>query len=308
MSRFPDGARVCFIGDSITAQNKHFPRIMDYYNTHFPDADISFYNCGVSGANVPFQLAYFDKNVLPFRPTHAVLAIGVNDSGRDLLDEPKSMARYEALYKAYGEFQEHYAALCDKILSHGITLTLCTPPPYAEYQVCDTPSYAGGFSLIAGYADFVRQFAKARNLPLCDYHAYLTKVMQGEDLYETDRVHPTVYGQYHIAKCFLAYQGLAIGEFTPLPDGLNEYLAAVDKRLSIYATELMLVKDRSASPEALVGQIEQYLAEKAYIGTGYDEYFKMLGEMYLLDKPKEAEIEKEILRLTEAVKQHTIKK
>ncbi len=301
MERFPDGARVCFIGDSITEQNRHVARIVHHYNKYFPNAGISIYNCGVSGSSAQFQCEYFERNVLPFNPTHAVLMIGVNDSRRDLLLREPSSERYNTLVAAYENFKKYYTELCDKLLSRGIKLTLCTQAPFDEYQKCNTETLPGGYALILGYADFVRALAKEKNLPLCDYHGYLTRAMQSDTLYDIDRVHPNDLGQYLMAKCFLAHQGLEIDEFAPHPAYMDKWRELVSKRLSIYAVELMLV-DRKLSDEEKVVKMKEYLDKKAYVGSGHDEYFKLIAEKYLETKPKEQEILENILIETENLK------
>ncbi len=240
--RFPDGARVCFIGDSLTAQNHVLPRIIDYYKTHFPDSGITFFNCGTAGGTAAYARAIFEEDVLSCRPTHAVVAFGVNDSRRGLLANPADAERYTLLVNAYNAYQEHLTALCDTVLAYGIKLILATPAPYAEYQDSDETPLRGGFALMLGYADFVRTLAREKAIPLCDYHATLSAAMQGDVLYTPDRIHPSVHGYYHMAKCFLAWQGLDIGEETPEPD-YADWRVAVSRLRDLYAAECMVIKD-----------------------------------------------------------------
>jgi type I restriction-modification system DNA methylase subunit len=82
MSRFPNGARVCFIGDSITHNNLHVSHVVDYYREHFADAKVEFYNCGISGGTLTTTLNCFDEDIPLYNPTHAVIMIGINDSAR----------------------------------------------------------------------------------------------------------------------------------------------------------------------------------------------------------------------------------
>ena len=65
---FPSGSRICFLGDSITAQNKYLTWIVDWYKTAFPAADIRFYNCAFSGGTVALLNNMFEKDVLPTSP------------------------------------------------------------------------------------------------------------------------------------------------------------------------------------------------------------------------------------------------
>ena len=61
-----------------------------------------------------------------------------------------------------------------------------------------------------GYSEYLRNFACENGYPLCDYFNFLTKVMQEEDLYGNDHVHPTKKGHYYMAKCFLEFLGVRI--------------------------------------------------------------------------------------------------
>ncbi len=257
--RFPDGARVCFIGDSLTAQNHVLPRIVEYYKTHFPNSGITFYNCGVAGGTAAYARHIFAEDVLPYRPTHAVVAFGANDSRRGLLANPADAERYTLLVNAYKSYKEHLTALCDAILAHGIKLILGTPAPYAEYQDSAEAPLRGGFALMQGYATFVRELAREKTVPLCDYHAYMAPLMQEDVLFTPDHVHPSVHGYYYMAKCFLAQQGLALGEETPEPE-YKQWRETVERLRGIYAAECMLIKDYSQPLEEKLQVMRSFLA------------------------------------------------
>ena len=61
MNRFPNGARVCFIGDSITHNNLFLAHIVAYYREHFKDSKVKFYNCGVSCGKCVNEGSYCEK-------------------------------------------------------------------------------------------------------------------------------------------------------------------------------------------------------------------------------------------------------
>ena len=64
MERFPDGARVCFIGDSLVARNQAMPVVIETYKEKFPNAKIRFFNCGVSGGTAKYAHDSFEDDVL----------------------------------------------------------------------------------------------------------------------------------------------------------------------------------------------------------------------------------------------------
>ena len=108
MKRFPDKARVCFVGDSITHNGCYLKHIFYNYRKQFPKSGIEFYNCGISGGNLGNTIAVYERDVAIYDPTHIVLMIGVNDSRRNLLGEQeRSPERYALLVEAYRQYGEN---------------------------------------------------------------------------------------------------------------------------------------------------------------------------------------------------------
>ena len=278
MNIFPKNARVCFIGDSITHNNLHLAHIVTYYREHFPDKKIEFYNCGISGGTLTTTLSCFDEDVLPYNPTHAVIMIGINDSARWALKcAPEE--KYPIIKDAFDKYQTNLNKLCDKLENMGVSITLCTPTPYAEYIESDEPVLRGGSALMQAYADYIHILAKEKNYPVCDYHDYFVRVMQTENLFRPDYVHPTDYGQYHMAKCFLAFQGLELGGEKPLPCDVQKWHEVVGKIRHVFATEHnILADDFTLTDVERAAKIKEYYDNEQ---TGpYVAYFKQLAEKY----------------------------
>ena len=288
MNRFPDGARVCFIGDSITHNNLHLAHIVQYYRNNFADAQVEFYNCGISGGTLKTIFSCFDEDILPHSATHAVIMIGINDSARWALPFVGE-EKYNTIKNAFENYKENLSKLCNKLENMGVSITLCTPTPYAEYIESNEPVLRGGFALMQAYADYVREFAKGKGYPLCDYHDYFIRVMQTENLYNPDYVHPTNHGQYHMAKCFLNSQGFDLGEEKPLSDDVQKWHNTVSKVRNIIATEHFILED-----DFTTTQQERWDAIKKYHEneqTGpYVEYFKSLTKQYLEIKSQHQEL------------------
>ena len=298
MNGFPKGARVCFLGDSITHNNGFLSRIVDYYHTNLKDRGVNFYNCGVSGGNLRTLLNIFDEDVAIRNPTHAVIMIGMNDSARYFLqDLPRCKERYDKLLNAYETYKVRLSTICDKLEAIGAEIIMCTPTPYDEYQDSATYAYKGGFALLAAYAEYVRSFAKERGYKLCDYHTYISKVAQYEPIISPDRVHPNVDGHYHIAKCFLEFQGFDIGENKPIPEYLSEWRTKVEKIRTIHATEDMVVQDYTLSTEERIEKIKKYLENPP--ASPYIETFVAYSKRYLEDKPNQKQLMADIDRLME---------
>ena len=281
MNAFPDGARVAFLGDSLVAANQTLAHIIAHYRRHLPERDVRFFNCGISGGSAASMLLYLEEDTLPWQPTHAVIALGVNDSRRDLLALPQSPDRYAKLLEAYEKHCAAYRALCRALTERGIAVTLCTPAPYAEYQPEGNEPLRGGYALMAGYADFCRRLAAEMGLPLCDYHDYLTRRLQEESFYGADRIHPNAHGYWHIARCFLAWQGMDIGEEQPIPADMQPWHETVCRYRRIWGGEWMIVgAARHALPLA-----EKLRHVESYLETQEREVMRGFARAYLADKP-----------------------
>lgn len=285
MSGFPSGARVVFLGDSIVARNRTMAAVAYYYHEKYPERRVQFFNCGVSGGSADTVQLYLDTDTLPLRPTHAVLATAINDSRRNLLAQPQSAARYDALAEAFAHYKRSMRALCARLRENGIEVTLCTPPPYAEYQAGDAAVLRGAYALTAGYAQFCRELAAELDAPLCDYHAYMTEQMQRETLYDADRVHPNARGLWHMANALLESQGEGAVAAETLPPEWEAWHTAVSCRRTIYSTEWNVIRSFAQPTEEKMAFVQRYLDEKQYA----TDYFHNIAVHYLKHKPHEAE-------------------
>ena len=109
---FPNNSSVVFIGDSITAANLVLPRVIEAYKGR----GITFRNCGVAGGTAEFAVKIFDSDVKIFKPTHAVISFGINDSRRELLMEERSPERFAKLVHFYELYKKTMTELVDKLL------------------------------------------------------------------------------------------------------------------------------------------------------------------------------------------------
>ncbi len=287
MTRFPDGARVCFIGDSITHNNLFLAHIVAYYREHFRDAKVEFYNCGISGGTLTTTLNCFDEDILPYNPTHAVIMIGINDSARWALPF-KGEEKYQTIKDAFENYKSNLSKLCKKLENMGVNITLCTQTPYAEYMESDETVLRGGYALMQAYADYIREFAKDKGYPVCDYHDYFIRTMLTETVYNPDRVHPTNRGQYYMAKCFLEHQGFDLGEEKELPEDVAKWHEVVGLVRNTIATEHFILNDDfTTTQQQRWNAIKDYLENEQ---TGpYVDYFKQLSKQYQTYKPQQQE-------------------
>lgn len=293
MTPFPANARVVFIGDSITAGCNFTARIAAHYVRHLPDLGVTFKNAGVSGGSVQSAMLYYDASVASFHPTHALIMLGVNDSDRNALlltDEDARNARLEAAHERYVTRMNE---LLDRFAADNVTVTLCTPAPYAEFMPSDQEVLPDGYALIRRYAETVRTLARERGLDIIDYHAALSEYYLCEPLYNPDRVHPNDAGHHRMAYTALSAQGLTPDEYRPLTEVLSDMPALAEwntlaaKVTSIYAVEWMVVCNFGLPTGEKLALVQKTIDEGKWDGV---PYFQNITAAYMENKPKEPEM------------------
>lgn len=296
MKGFPQNARVCFIGDSITHNNAFVSYISAYYHEHLKDRNVNFYNCGVAGGRVSSALPIMEEDVLSHDPTHAVIMFGINDSDRSLLQGPRSPERYEKLVAAYRSFQQNLREMCRRLRERNVEIILCTQTPYDEYQQSGATVLKGGWALMVGYAQAVREIAREFNVPLCDYHDYFSRLIHRETVITADRVHPNEQGQFHIAKCFLAFQGYDLGDYKPLPAYMDLWREKVEILRNIWAAEKIIINKYDLPVEEQLAVVAKYVSENAH---KEGDFVLEIGKQYLKNKQYQAQLNNEINCLME---------
>ena len=290
MDRFQAHARVCFVGDSITHAGHFQKHIVAYYRKNFPDAKVEFYNCGISGGNLRNTISIYNEDIDIYSPTHTVLMIGVNDSRRDRLNHEASDEKYEKIFEAYERYKNNVEEFYRLTKEKGVELILCTPAPYDEYQKVDSPVLKGGYALMLGYAEFIGAFAKENGLALCDYHAAMTRAMQREVLYSSDRVHPNNRGHFYMAKEFLASQNLELSDDETSSVAIEKWYSLTQKIRDVVAAEYFSSPDylKMTSEERfdLIKSLVEKMNQKP-VDDG--DYVGGLFRRYLVNKPHLAE-------------------
>ena len=288
LKKFPSGARVAFIGDSITAANLSLSRIINAYKKEGSDA--RFFNCGVAGGTADFAVTSYHKDTARYAPTHAVISFGINDSCRELLSEERSDERLEKLVKAYEKYKLRLGELVDLLKGDGVEVTLCTPVPYDEYSDSPLPPLRGGYALMLGYAEYVRNLAREKGVALYDQHKIISERMASEHIFSPDRIHPTEHGYYVLAREFLSAQGVDVGSEDTIPECFLRWHAYVARLRKVLATECMIVPRLG---EAFDGPAEAKLLKMQDVIDREDwgvPVFESFCRAYIEDKPNEAEL------------------
>lgn len=287
---FPVGARVCFVGDSITHTGYFIRYIHEYYRAEHSERKVEFYNCGIAGGNLRNTIDIYNEDIAIYEPTHIVLMIGVNDSRRHRLDNEPGAERYEKIFESYEKYQRNLEEFYGITKERNVEFILCTPAPYDEYQKADSPCLRGGYALMLGYAAYIKEFGFKNGIKVCDYHSAMTKAMQSGLLYSSDRVHPNRLGHLCMARTFLEFQGVDNFEALDFSLETEEWYTVTQKLRDVVTAEYF------ASPEYLkMSDTERFKTVKEkvdMIDNGQLEmgdYVEGLMRRYLENKPHQSE-------------------
>ncbi len=286
MNRFPDNSRVVFIGDSITAANLALPRIIHAYKTQYPDSKIRFFNCGVAGGTSKFALTVYATDIQRYKPTHAVISFGINDSRRELLANPRSAERDSLLISAFEEYKNNLRTLVERLLADGVNVTLLTPTPYDEYTESEIPSLRGGYALMLGYAEYVRNLAREMGTELVDIHTVVSRIIPTDPVISADHIHPTEHGYFVLARVILKEQGIDVGEEEPMPEYFTRWRSYVARLRKVLAAECMIVNDFDLPTEEKMKMMRARVENEDWIQPVFESYIRD----YVADKPNEAEL------------------
>ena len=214
---FADGEVVAFVGDSITHDGRWHRYIADFYATRFPDRRIIFINAGISGDSAGGALQRLDADVLSWKPTTAVVMLGMNDVGRDAYrpgsDGDGQMQSIRERHLA--SYAENMGKLAVRLGSACQRLVLVTPSPYEDTAILTAANLPGCNAALGRAAQSVARLAAERQTGLIDLHAPMTaldRLRQQQDptftLIGADRVHPGSPGHLVMAWLLLKAQGV----------------------------------------------------------------------------------------------------
>lgn len=192
--------RICFLGDSITANGQWIAEITEHFLNNYYDLKIGLYNCGIAGsksreANLKDRLFC---DCLNYFPKYTVVMFGMNDIGMHLYNISGNEAERQDCLVKYEQGLETIISLCQKF---GSTPIICSPTPYDEYTVSDTENYFADKGIKA-CRSIAEKIAEKHKLFFIDMYSEFIKYMPLLPVSE-DRVHPNELGQHIMAEIFL---------------------------------------------------------------------------------------------------------
>ncbi len=211
-SLFSSGDRVCFVGNSITNNGGFHHNVLLYQITRFPNQQVSFYNCGISGDVTNRVLKRLDDDILINKPTHAVIMLGMNDVNRSLYGKLPSLNADTLKWRteAINKYKEELEKIIQQFLSKNIKVILQTPSIYDQTVVNLTSNNLGVNFALKTCSDFIKRISVKYKIPVVDYWTILNQLnqkIQKKDATSTiigiDRVHPQATGHFVMAYQFL---------------------------------------------------------------------------------------------------------
>ena len=191
---FPKDARVCFVGDSLTACAFWVDYVFEYYLEKFPKSQLRVYNAGIGSGTIDFSMSYIEENIMIWNPTHVVIMFGAND-----------------MLHIHGTYEERALAyenklrwMTDEFIKRGITVYFSTEPAYKE-----PIRNADDMTIVR---DVTYKLAQEYDTGVCDFYTTFTPFMENyrEIVMDADNLHFSMVGQAVIARLFLASQGFDI--------------------------------------------------------------------------------------------------
>ncbi len=213
---FKDGDKVCFVGNSITNNGLFYNNINLFYATRYPDRNIVFVNCGISGDVTQGIINRMESDILVHKPTWTVLMIGMNDVSRGLyaksrVNEPGIEDKKK---QALDLYRKNLEIIVRKLLEDGRKLILQKPTIYDQTGDLAAENLFGVNEALKKCADYGQELADKYHLPAVDYWTVMTdinKIVQAKDPKATiigpDRVHPAGPGHLIMAYTFLKATG-----------------------------------------------------------------------------------------------------
>jgi lysophospholipase L1-like esterase len=253
------GDTIAFMGDSITAQGANpggYVRLVAS-GLAAQGIDVTVIPAGISGHKSDQMLARLDNDVLSKKPDWMTLSCGVNDVWHGAKGVPLDA------------YKTNITAILDRCKQAGVKVVILT-----STQI-KLPITSPENVKLADYNAFLRETAKARNLPLADLNAAMAaeQTANPKRVLTVDGVHMNLFGNVMMAKGVLGAFGLddkqlatAYASWANLPD-LYQGSAKIKLSLNeITALETIATK-QNKSVDELISNITTSAVKAALSGA-----------------------------------------
>ena len=261
-----DGQKLAFMGDSITAGGWSNPggyvRLV-LAGLEANGVKVTPIPAGISGHKSNQMLARLKKDVLDKKPDFMTLSCGVND------------VWHGARGVLLDQYKVNITAIADQCAAAGVKVVLLTATVIFEDLGNDKNKQ------LAPYNEFLRSFAKEKNLPLADLYSMFEEVIKTKtkpgNAYTSDGVHMNAAGDQIMARGVLQALGLDAAQIKKAQDAWLDLPNAAGFRARFDAGK---GKAFQASARVSLRQMEKLKADAAKTGKSVDE---ILNAAYAAD-------------------------
>lgn len=252
------GAKVAFLGDSITQQGVESPSGYVHLvgkGLQANGIEVKLIGAGVSGHKSNQMLERLEKDVLSKKPDWMTLSCGVNDVWHGARGVPLE------------DYKKNITEIVDRCAKAGVKVMILTATPIKETDNENNQK-------LAGYNAFLRQLAQERQLPLADLSAVMWEELktpthprpQGDYL-TSDGVHMNPLGDTIMATGILEAFGLDEAQIVKARE------AWLDQETTVKASVRIPQKDYFKLQAVAA---KQNKAVNAMVSEAFDEALKKL--------------------------------
>jgi lysophospholipase L1-like esterase len=213
VSKFKEGERVVFLGNSITDGGHYHSYIWLYYMTRFPNMEFRIMSAGIGGDTAYDMFKRLDGDVFSKRPTTLITTFGMNDSGYMEYNGDKAKEfgeeKYQACFKNFKMMEKRFLELPNtKIVMMGSS-------PYDETaKIKGNTVFKGKNAVMQRIVEFQKKAAQDNKWEFFDLNQPMTAINQKFQQQDSTfsicgqgRIHPDNDGHMVMAYLFLKEQG-----------------------------------------------------------------------------------------------------
>lgn len=314
MEQWQQKDRICFFGDSITANGMFIQRILDYYldQRHI---GLEVYNMGVPGDNATNALKRLHL-VLNRKPSRVVIMFGMNDINRDLYFPsitPRVDERVVSMRRAaIDQCVESQLTMMKIFQKHKIKVTVCTPTLFDELSDCDAENGVGLAYALAEIGQRLCTSAADLGAEVVDFSTLFFRqqkhqVFSGHSLIGQDRIHPAGEGHEVMAQIFLSQQGFDIAveqDFDTLTALAKRELSGLRKKRKELEDQIVILNliewsfyyaNKDHKP------FLEFLKENENRADLHGDFVTGCIKTYLAERNHKGDYEKELIRITKEI-------
>lgn len=184
-----------------------------YFESHYPDDEIQFWNRGISGNTLAQMSARWQEDCLNLRPNVVSILIGINDAC-SFFDRQKDNPSLTFDLKAW---ENQYRNLLNQTRDSlpGVQLVLCTPFIARAGWVAETSNFADRATLMRQMADVVRKLADEFQATLVPFDTLFQDLRtnhptSNNSYWIWDGIHPTPAGHRKMSDLWIEKAGCCI--------------------------------------------------------------------------------------------------